>query len=115
MTKELLTVEFRYHEVPKTELFPDCASKTITIGIYDTISEAVKAGNEVLIKLSEKFNFTDKFSTNGFFGIPHKLVVDWSTHKVHVYCKIETLYFDDLQKVMNDVFKSEEKYQLYKV
>lgn len=39
MEKELLTVELSHH---------DLAPETITIGIYDTIDEAVKEGNKAL-------------------------------------------------------------------
>lgn len=46
MEKELLTVELSHH---------DLAPETITIGIYDTIDEAVKEGNKALELLSRYF------------------------------------------------------------
>lgn len=46
MEKELLTIELSHH---------DLAPETITIGIYDTIDEAVKEGNKALELLSRYF------------------------------------------------------------
>lgn len=35
--KELLTIEFRYHDQPEDVTNSVCRNKTITIGIFDTL------------------------------------------------------------------------------
>ena len=114
MTKELLTIEFRYHEVPKSEYSGGYVSKTITIGVYDTLEEAVKEGNKVLNELSSKFKFRDSFGiNNGVFGTANRLVCDFRGYP-QVFCKIEQLKYDDISKVMDEVFESEEKYRKWR-
>lgn len=116
MTKELLTIEFRYHEVPKSEHSCEYVSKTITIGVYDTLEEAVKEGNKVLKDLSSKFRFSETFGVNnGLWGTATRLVWNYSQCEVEVFCEIERLNFDDnISKVMNEVFESEEEYRKWK-
>ena len=115
MTKELLTVEFRYHSIPTFDLIGSSMSKTITIGIYDTIEEAVKAGNNILQILQSRFKFHDKFKVHGLFRNPDRLVCDFSSkHRVEVFCKIDKLYFDDLSEVMQEVFDTQAKYEKWK-
>lgn len=115
MTKELLTIEFRYHVVPKSEYSCDDESKTITIGVYDTLEEAVKEGNKILKELSSKFNFRETFGTNnGVFGSATRLVCDCFRKRPEVFCKITQLKYDDISKVMDEVFESEEKYRKWR-
>jgi len=45
LKKELLIVEFRYHDKPTNQDFSSFTTKTVTIGVYDTIEEAVNKGN----------------------------------------------------------------------
>ena len=52
MQKELLEIEFRYNDRPIGSRPATSCSKTIAIGIFDTLEEAVKAGNETLKVLS---------------------------------------------------------------
>ena len=115
MTKELLTIEFRYHEVPKSEYSCEYVSKTITIGVYDTLEEAIKEGNKVLNQLSSKFNFgRETFGThNGVFGSATRLVCDFHA-KPEVFCEITQLKYDDISKVMNEVFDSEDNYRKWR-
>ena len=115
MTKELLTIEFRYHEVPKSEYSCEYVSKTITIGVYDTLEEAVKEGNKVLKELSSKFKIRDTFGVhNGVFGSANRLVCDCFRGCPEVFCKITQLKCDDICKVMDEVFESEEKYRKWR-
>ena len=55
MQKELLEIEFRYHDRPIGNCPATSYNKTIAIGIFDTLEEAVKVGNEALKVLSEHF------------------------------------------------------------
>lgn len=70
MQKELLEIEFRYNDRPIGSRPATSCSKTIAIGIFDTLEEAVKAGNETLKVLSEHFQVRadDRFKVRGLFG-----------------------------------------------
>lgn len=107
MTKQLITIEFRYREIPKSDLMSEHVNKTITIGIYDTIEEAVKEGNNALNKLAKKYKFRKRFSTHGFMGHPDRLVVDGSWT---VFAKIDELKFDDLEATVKEVEESNKKF-----
>lgn len=87
MTKELVTIEFRYHDKPKGEHDSNYKSKTITIGVFDTIEEAIIEGNKALELLESKFKLhafpkgdkaaKERFSKNGgCFGNAKKLVTN---------------------------------------
>lgn len=55
MQKELLTIEFRYHDQPKDVTNSVCRNKTITIGIFDSLEEAIEKGNRAFeMKLRNK-------------------------------------------------------------
>lgn len=55
MQKELLTIEFRYNDRPSGICPATSCKKIITIGIFDSLEEAVRAGNETLKTLSSIF------------------------------------------------------------
>lgn len=76
MQKELLEIEFRYNDRPIGSRPATSCSKTIAIGIFDTLEEAVKAGNETLKVLSEHFQVRadDRFKVRGLFGTPEDLL-----------------------------------------
>ena len=118
MVKHLLTVEFRYCDAPKYEHDHQCINKTITIGIADTLEEAVIEGNKVLNILAEHFEVRpdDKFSTNGYFGLPERLVTNtcYPTKRVQYFAKIETLNFDSLNETIDETFKAYDRYKEFK-
>jgi len=104
-TKEVLKVEFRYNDKDVSIH----KKKTITIGIFDTLAEAVNAGNNTLNTLSKSFEVrkTDKFKSNGLFGKPDRLVTNtcYSTNGVEYFANIEQLHFKDVNEVVNEFFK----------
>ena len=113
MKKELLTIEFRYHVIPKSEYSTDYESKTITIGVYDTFEEAAKEGNNILKQLSSSFkHLRGKFgANNGVFGTETRLVSDCFNGYPQVFCKITKLNFEDGEDVMNVAFVRETEYR----
>lgn len=118
MNKELLAIEFRYYDVPKNKDFSGHESKTITIGIYDTLEEAIMQGNKTLDILSKKFEVRpdDKFKLRHLFGIPQRLVTNtcYTTKGIAYFAKITTLKFDDLGDTIEEVFKATERYRKHK-
>lgn len=114
MNKELLTIEFCYRTIPKSDYDSGRESKVVTIGVYDTLEDAIKEGNNVLKELSSKFKFCESFGThNGAFGSATRLVSDCFRGYPQVFCKITQLKYDDIRKVMNDVIDSEDKYKFW--
>jgi hypothetical protein len=113
MEKELLTIEFRYHVIPKSEYSSDYDAKTITIGVYDTFEEAIKEGNNIIKQLSSRFkHLRGEFGTkNGPFGSSTRLVADCFSGYPHVFCKITKLKFEDVEDVMNEAFAKETEYR----
>ena len=112
--KYLVTIEFRYGVIPQSEYSTDQKFKTVTIGVFDDIDEACSKGNEALVKLSKHFNFRgDRFSKNGgVFGSFNNLICNYCAGrtKVSVFCKIDTLNYEDLYEVMEEVIESQSKY-----
>jgi hypothetical protein len=114
MEKYIVQIEFRYNAIPKSDspYASDCYDKTITIGIYDSIDDAIKQGNKSLEVLKTKFSFNECFSKHGGpFGRPKDLVCNFEKrNKPQFFAKIETLHFDDLPSVMEDVFNAHERW-----
>lgn len=119
MKKELLRIEFRYHDTPKHPDFSGFTSKTITIGIYDTLNEAIEAGNEAVKELAKSFEVRedDKFQLKFLFGCPKKLVSNtcYPTKGISYFAKIETLDFSDLSSTIAETFEAYERYSSYKL
>jgi len=118
MTKELLTVEFRYHDAPRGEWDSECRTKEITIGIYDTLEEAIEKGNEVLNSLSYTFEVRsdDKFKLKYLFGTPQRLVTNccYTTKGIQYFAKITQLKYEDLGNTVDETFKALERYKEHK-
>lgn len=116
--KELLTIEFRYHDKPDDAGFGEYPTKTITIGVFDTLEEAVSEGNKALKVLSENFQVRadDRFKVHGLFGCPHRLVTNccYPTKGVQYFATITPLKFDDLSETIVETFKAFERYKQYK-
>lgn len=113
MTKELLTIEFRYLEMPKNEAWTEHRNKTITIGVFDTLEEAILRGNEMLTELSKSFEIRpeDRFKLKHLFGTPCRLVCNVRRKtNIDFYAKIEQLKYDDLSQAVKEVKEATNKY-----
>lgn len=112
MDKFLLTIEFRYHVVPKYDSDLYDKSDVVTIGVYDSFDEAIDNGNEVLKMLSDNFKFYgSKFGkNNGPFGSPTMLVCSAFKYP-EVFCKITKLKYFDIKQTMNNALNSEKEYR----
>lgn len=116
MQKELLTVEFRYQDQPEDVTNSVCRKKTITIGIFDTLEEAIEKGNKSLEILSKHFQVrpNDKFQLHYLFGYPCRLVTNccYPTNGIQYFAKITPLRFDDLSNTIKETFDAFERYKL---
>lgn len=124
MKKYLVTIEFRYYEIPKHEELSGYANKTITIGIYDNFSEACTGGNALMEVLESKFPLhkfpggyyahKERFSANGgCFGSKYTLITNlaYLTTPFDFYAKITTLNCDGISTSVDEVTASVKKYR----
>lgn len=114
MTKELLTIEFRYRDKPKSEWDGGHRNKTITVGVFDTLDEAIIEGNKALAVLSKRFEVRadDRFDRTNL-GSPLRLVTNtcYPTKGVQYFAKIQKLNFDNLEQSINEAFEASERYR----
>lgn len=117
-TKELLTIEFRYNDKPIDRDDYEYKCKTITIGVFDTLEEAINEGNKKLNDLSKSFEVRadDKFKLHHLFGNPKRLVTNtcYTTNGIQYFAKITPLKFDDLADIVNETFKASDRYKAFK-
>ena len=116
--KELLTIEFRYHGQPEDVTNSVCRNKTITIGIFETLEEAIEKGNKALEILSKHFQVRsdDKFQLHYLFGNPCRLVTNccYPTNGIQYFAKITPLRFDDLSNTIKETFEAYGRYKFSK-
>jgi hypothetical protein len=126
MTKELLTIEFRYNDIPKsdTDSKHRSKSKTITIGVFDTFEEAIAEGNKAMevfekhFELNPHYNKKERFSTNGgCFGYPKRLITALGYLQIpfEFYAKIEQLKYDDVEQTIVEVLEAGKRYEDYEL
>lgn len=108
MQKELLTIEFRYRKL--IDGIMEYQFKTITIGVFDTLIDAIDKGNECLKSLAKSFEVRsdDHFKLKGLFGKPKRLVTNtcYPTKGVEYFAKITQLRFDDLVSKLTEVLQN---------
>ncbi len=128
MTKELVTIEFRYHDKPKNEDFSGSETKTITIGVFDTLEEAIIEGNKALEVFEKHFQIhkfpngseakKDRFGkNNGCFGSATRLISPLAYLKTpfDFYAKITKLTYADVEQTILDVLDATKRYREYKI
>jgi hypothetical protein len=115
MTKELVTIEFRYRDKPKNEHFSGRETKTITIGVFDTFDEAIIEGNKALEIFEKKFelnsawNRKERFSKNGgCFGSANRLISELAYLRTpfSFFAKITTLHYNEVEESINGVLEA---------
>ena len=120
--KYLVTIEFRYLDSVKDEIFSCNKNKTITICIEDSFIEACNKGNKALEKFEARFklnpnhNKKERFSLNGGAFRSRKTLITnlaYLTCPFDFYAKIKTLYFEDVDKTINEVLEAKKRYNKY--
>lgn len=123
MNKELVTIEFRYHDRPVSEAPSGYVSKTITIGVFDTFEDAIVNGNKALevlearFKLNAAWNTKERFSKNGgCFGSSNRLITNLAYLQTpfEFYAKITTLTYADVDQTITNTLDALERYKEYK-
>lgn len=112
-TKHFVSVEFRYNDTPSYLDGSQFTTKTIGVGIFDTIDEAVKKGNDAIKVLAKHFEVRheDQFYMKGIFGIPDTLVTNccYPTRGIQYFAKIEKIEFDCLEETIKECFKAADR------
>ena len=125
MKKYLLTIEFRYKEIPKLDFHSGHKSNTITIGVFDSFETACVEGNKLLENLESKFPLhvfpngrgpakKERFSKNGgAFGSVKNLITNMAYLKTpfEFYAEIDTLNLDDVESTVNNILNLVDKYK----
>lgn len=121
MTKELVTIEFRYMDNT------GYGNKKITVGVFDTLDEAIIEGNKVLEIFENKFKLhvfpkgysaaKERFSkSGGCFGSANRLITNLAYLQTPFgfYAQIKTLKYGDVEQTISDVLEAIERYKIYK-
>ena len=128
MEKHLLTIEFIYKEVPKSDICSEHKSKKITLGVFDSFEDACIEGNKLMETLEGKFPLhvfpngkgtakKERFSKNGgCFGSKNNLITNLAYLKTpfEFYAKIDTLKMYDVEETIEGVVDSIKNYRSYK-
>jgi len=122
VTRYLLQIEFRY---PRVDRGP--GSQTVTLGVFDTFSDAALEGNAALKELEKTFplhSFPDgsqakpeRFSKHGGpFGTANNLVTNLAYLKTpfQFFAKITSLQSPELMSVVQDVIREVREYREYR-
>ena len=128
MTKELLTIEFRYHDKPKSEDDSVHRNKTITIGVFDTLEQAIIEGNKALEVFEKHFAIhtfpngrkanKDRFGkNNGCFGMATRLITPLAYLRCpfDFYAKIEKLTYGDVEQTITEVLEANKRHKEHKL
>ena len=128
MEKYLLTIEFRYQDMPKYENDSGSSIKKITLGVFDDFDDACKKGNNTMEYLESRFKLhvfpsgldakKDRFSKNGgCFGGKKDLISNMAYLKTPFtfYAKITTLKYDSIEQSIDDVLESIKRYKNYTI
>lgn len=117
VTKRLVTIEFRYYDRPINEDFSGYNTCTITVGVYDTLDEAIEHGNKAIELLSKYFEVRsgDRFMKNHLFGTPKTLVTNccYPIKNISYFAKITSLHYDNLLATIQKVFEARNRYEQY--
>ena len=126
MEKYLVTIEFRYSDMPKTEHDSDYRSKKVTIGVYDSFDEACLNGNNVLENLESRFDIhtypdgrkADKgrlSSHGGYLGGKLDLISNLAYLKTPFtfYIQITTLKYENINESIDSVLSSIKRYRIW--
>lgn len=115
MTKYLVTIEFRYSDAPDS-MDLTYRTKTITIGVYDTIEEAITNGNNSLMVFEEQFNLNTAWNRKERFTKTNRLISELAYLQTpfSFFAKIITLEYSSVEKEIENVVTATTRYKQYK-
>ena len=75
MEKYLVTIKLVYNDAPKSDFLSGITQKTITIGVYDTQSDAITNGNKALEKFEKYFPLNPNWNVKESFSFGSSITV----------------------------------------
>lgn len=107
---EHVSVEFRYQDKKPGYNEDSYERKVVTIGIYDTLDEAIKEGNKALDIIANRFDINERFKKVHLFGSPKRLVC---SRNYNVHAKIVQLRYEDLNSAAEEVIAAKLRFKKY--
>lgn len=115
----IVDIEFRYSDWNNEEERSTQKSKTVTIGIYNTYEEAVKAGNEMLeTQLETRFPLNPYYKRKERFGeiyaySKRNLISEltYLTTPFNFFAHIRKLEISPVSETIDEVLKAENRYK----
>jgi len=115
-----LEIKFRYHKADPTLQFCTQTEAIHLIGIYQTLEESVKAGNELLDTITKygkvNINETERFSMKGHFNIPNRSVSNFfvvGNSNILFFANIHKHDTRNITDILDDAFVGIEYAQQY--
>lgn len=118
MKKEVVTIQFSYHDEPNWSHDSGYREKTVLIGVFDSLEEAINKGNEAIKILSEYFEVRDGdcFTLSGPVGYPLRLVSNccYKTNGVSYFATISQMDVRELPDIVAETFEAVKRYKAWK-
>jgi len=116
---EKVEIEFRYSDKKKSWDDSSPINKFFMVGLYETIEEAVNAGNDALNILKKRgfeLRANDRFKVNGLFGSPDRLISNtcYTNGKATFFAKITNVSSGDLNSVIDETIEAKQRYCEFK-
>lgn len=123
--KYLVDISFKYNCAPNAIPKISYNHKTITVGIFNNIEDAYKAGNKALKKLEKRFPinpiYKDKryikqntFNKDGgSMGHPRHMVTEigYLNTPFKFFAEVKQLTFDDVDETLDEILESINEYE----
>jgi hypothetical protein len=116
----LVDLQLRYTDKPKgDDDYPNYINKTVTVGIYDTYEEAVKAGNAMLeAELESRFPLNKNWNRKQRFGEMYtmSLISDLSylTTPFSFFAHIKKLEIGSISDAVEEAINARSRYKEWK-
>lgn len=124
----LVDIEFRYNDKKPEKDDYDYVSKTVTIGVFDTLEEANEEGNKMIETLEKHFELhkfhqghyaaRERFSKNGgCFGSRNDLITNLAFLKTpfDFYAHVKKLKHLDLEEMITEAVAGCKRYREFKI
>ena len=114
MNKYLVTIEFRYSDVPDA-WDSTHRSKKFTIGVYDSIEDAIVNGNKQLEIFEKHFKLNTAWNRKERFSKDNKLISDLAYLQTpfQFFAKIDTLVYCNIEQELHNVMQAVKNYKEY--
>ena len=115
MEKFLVTMEYTYRDVPD---WSDTTyrEKIDTVGVFDSIEEAIEEGNKVLIELEKHFELNPNYNRKYRLSKNNRLIsnLPYLVTPFTFFLKLKKLQYNNCKDSIREVLQCVENYKKYK-